>query len=329
LIVFQDKSDLVIQSSRLGMTKVTAIRRVDGVAGAGPLASANAAIVFLNGKDPQKVAILGVESGQPGEPTVDSGRQFRKNLADEIILDRNTAYRTKLTIGDTAIIRTTQGEKDKYFEMTVIGITSGQQLGLQPTVFVPLQTWEKIRTKSQAEIGNKTPMPNIAIVKIADGFSVSDVKARILAKIDNVQVGTNDEVIKALPGYTAQQSTLNTQGAFTLIIGILVIGGFFQIQVLQKVAQIGVLKAIGTTTRSVALASVFQIVMVTTIGVLIGSVFTFLLSLSFPPSIPIVFNGMTSLFAIIALLIIGPLGGLVSIQYAARIEPLRALGLSS
>jgi putative ABC transport system permease protein len=43
------------------------------------------------------------------------------------------------------------------------------------------------------------------------------------------------------PGYSAQQSTLNTQGGFTLFIGILVIGGFFQIQILQKVAQIGVL----------------------------------------------------------------------------------------
>jgi len=260
---------------------------------------------------------------------VNAGSQFRKNLADEVILDKNTAYRSGLKVGDTAILRSTQGEKEKYFEMKVIGVSDGEQLGLQPTVFVPIQTWEQIRPKSQAEISNKTPTANIAIVDVADGISPDLVKARILSKVDDVQVGTNDEVIKSLPGYTAQQSTLSTQGAFTLIIGILVIGGFFQIQVLQKVAQIGVLKAIGTTTPTVAMASVIQIILVTTIGVFIGSLFTYLLSLSFPPSIPIVFNGLTSLLAVIALLVIGPLGGLVSIQYAARIEPLKALGLSS
>ena len=56
---------------------------------------------------------------------------------------------------------------------------------------------------------------------------------------------------------------------------------------------------------------------------------TFLFSLTFPPTVPIVFNGMTSLIAIIALLLIGPLGGLVSIRYAVKIEPLKALGLST
>jgi len=122
---------------------------------------------------------------------------------------------------------------------------------------------------------------------------------------------------------------LNTQGAFTLFIGVLVIGGFFQIQILQKVAQIGVLKAIGTADPVIGLASVIQILVITVIGVVIGGLLTFLFSLTFPPTVPIVFNGATSAIAIIALLLIGPLGGLVSIRYAVRIEPLKALGLAA
>jgi putative ABC transport system permease protein len=134
---------------------------------------------------------------------------------------------------------------------------------------------------------------------------------------------------QATPGYSAQQSTLDTQRYFALLIGILVIGGFFQIQILQKVAQIGVLKAIGSSNAVVAAASVIQIVAVTVVGVAIGGLLSFLFSLSFPPTVPIVFNGTTSAIAVIALLLIGPLGGLVSIRYAVRIEPLKALGLSS
>jgi putative ABC transport system permease protein len=108
-----------------------------------------------------------------------------------------------------------------------------------------------------------------------------------------------------------------------------VIGGFFQIQILQKVSQIGVLKAIGTSNPIVAWSSVIQIVVITVVGVAIGGLMTFLFSLFFPPTVPIVFNGATSAFALAALLVIGPVGGLVSIRYAVRIEPLKALGLNS
>ena len=329
LIVFQENADLVIQSSRLPTSKVNAIRRVEGVAQAGSFAYASAAIVVAGEEEPVKIALLGLEANEPGTPVAVEGRQFRRNLADEVIIDSNTAYRSKLKVGDTLVLRSSQAEKEKTFDLTVVGIAEGQQLGLQPTVFIPIQTWEEVRPKSSAEIGNKTPTPNVVIIKTSKGFSPDEVKANLLSEIEKIEVGTLQEVIEALPGYTAQQSTLNTQGAFTLIIGILVIGGFFQIQVLQKVGQIGVLKAIGTTTPTVAIASIIQIVLITTIGVFIGSFLTFLLSLGFPPSIPIVFNGFTSLIAIIALMAIGPLGGLVSIQYASRIEPLKALGLSS
>jgi len=77
------------------------------------------------------------------------------------------------------------------------------------------------------------------------------------------------------------------------------------------------------------MASVIQIVVITVIGVAIGGLLAFLFSLTFPPTVPIVFNGTTSAIALAALLLIGPLGGMVSIRYAVRIEPLKALGLSS
>jgi len=73
---------------------------------------------------------------------------------------------------------------------------------------------------------------------------------------------------------------------------------------------------------------VIQIVVVTAIGVAIGGGLTYLFSLGFPPTIPLAFNGSRSLLAVIALLLIGPLGGLVSVIYAVRIEPLKALKLA-
>jgi putative ABC transport system permease protein len=156
---------------------------------------------------------------------------------------------------------------------------------------------------------------------------VDVVKARLLTTVPNIEVTDIATTINNIPGYSAQQGTVQTQGFFTLLIGVLVIGGFFQIQILQKVPQIGVLKAIGSSNGVVGWAAVIQIIVVTAIGVAIGGGLTYLFSLGFPANIPLVFNGTRSLVAIALLLFIGPLGGMVSIIYAVRIEPLKALRL--
>jgi putative ABC transport system permease protein len=329
LIVYPAKSDYLIAASRLGRDSLAAVRRVEGVADAGMLGTASANLVLPGSEGALKVAMLGVEPGKTGEPQVVEGQQLSTELADEVIIDANTALRSGVKVGDTIRLRVTQGTDDELFDLKVVGLTDGQQYSLQPSIFVPFYTWDRIRPKSEAEVNNSNPIPNVFLVKLNDSAQIDEISQRITSQVDNVEVATIDQAIQALPGYSAQQSTLNTQGGFTLFIGILVIGGFFQIQVLQKVSQIGVLKAIGTPNPVVAAASIIQIVLITVIGVAIGALFTFAFSLFFPPTVPIVFNGTTSALALVALLLIGPLGGLVSIRYAVRIEPLKALGLSS
>lgn len=329
LIVFQAKADFLISASRLGRERLADVRRVDGVADAGMLGTANATLILPGDAEPLKVSMLGVEPGRTGEPQVVEGRQLGFDQAKEVILDQNTALRSELVLGDTLTLRVTQGTQDEFYDLEVVGITDGQQYSLQPSIFVPFNTWDQVRPKSEAEVNVSTSVGNVILTRLDDPSQVETVGQRINAQVDNVEAATKDEAIQALPGYSAQQSTLQTQAIFTLIIGILVIGGFFQIQILQKVSQIGVLKAIGTANPAVALASVLQIVVVTVIGVAIGGVLAWLFSLTFPPTVPIVFNGTRSAIAIIALLLIGPIGGLVSIRYAVRIEPLKALGLSS
>ncbi len=329
LIAYQAKSDFVIQSSRLGRDRLASIRRVEGVQDAGMLGTASGALILDGNPAPLKVALLGVEPGHTGEPRVMDGRQLGTDLSDEAIIDRNTALRGKLKVGDTLTVRVTQGTRDEFFELKVVGITDGQQYSLQPSIFAPFFTWDRIRPKSEAEVNSSTSVANVILVKLEDASQIEAVGQRLMSQVKNIEVATLDTAINALPGYSAQQSTLNTQGGFTLFIGVLVIGGFFQIQILQKVSQIGVLKAIGTANPIVAWASIIQIVIVTAIGVAIGGLLSFLFSLTFPPTVPIVFNGTTSAIAIAALMLIGPLGGLVSIRYAVKIEPLKALGLSS
>ncbi len=109
---------------------------------------------------------------------------------------------------------------------------------------------------------------------------------------------------------------------------MLVVGGFFQIQTLQKVAQIGMLKAVGASNWTVGSSAIAQIVTVNAIGVLIGAVGTFLLTINFPVTVPIQLTGQAALVSVVALMLIGPLGGIVSVIALLRVEPLTALGFA-
>jgi putative ABC transport system permease protein len=168
---------------------------------------------------------------------------------------------------------------------------------------------------------------NIVAVRLADPARRAAVAQALDTQVQDAQAVDAVTAYTALPGYTAQQSTLDTMRYFALVIGVLVIGGFFQIQTLQKVPQIGMLKAIGASNPVVGLASILQIIVVTVAGVAMGSLFSLGLGLFFPPVVLIVFASRAVAAAIIALLLIGPIGGLVSIRYSVRVEPLTALGL--
>ena len=122
---------------------------------------------------------------------------------------------------------------------------------------------------------------------------------------------------------------MNTIRIFTLLIGVLVLGGFFQIQTLQKVAQIGMLKAIGASTLTIAVAFILQIVYTTILGVALGTLGTFALAFGLPPTVPIAITPESAAVAIASLLIIGPMAGLISLVVLLRVEPLTALGLAS
>ncbi len=325
LVVFLDKSDYNISASRLDSSTARTLRRVDGVSDAGPIYTSNTEIVSL--EEPLKVSLLGVEAGRPGMPALIEGREFRGGEAREVVIDRGVSLRSNIKIGDLIEIRSTQGVDDEFFTLEVVGVVDGQSYFFQPTIFVPPATWEKIRPQSEADLNSDTPYPNIIAVRLINPDQIDVMKTRLVDEVSKIEVADINTTINNIPGYSAQQGTVQTQGFFTLLIGVLVIGGFFQIQILQKVPQIGVLKAIGSSNGVVGWAAVIQIVVVTAMGVGIGGVLTYLFSLGLPPTIPFVFNGVRSLAAIILLLSIGPLGGLVSIIYAVRIEPLKALRL--
>jgi putative ABC transport system permease protein len=327
LIVYQDGVELSVAASRIGRSRLNEIRRVEGVADAGQIGTSSSTIVLPDG-DTLDVSLLGVEPGKPGEPPAYQGRGLERSRSNEAVIGLNVALRTGLGVGDTLTLKSVQGTEEEFYDVEIVGVSDGQQYFIQPSVFLPYLTWEKVRPQGSTGSNRGELISNIVGVKLTDPDDLESVAQRIQSEVSNVEVVNRETAYKATPGYAEQQSTLDTQRYFTLFIGILVIGGFFQIQTLQKVAQIGMLKAIGASTGTIALSAITQIVAVNAFGVFLGTMGSLLLSLTFPVDVPIVFTGEAVATAVISLLLIGPLGGFVSVYLLTKVEPLTALGLA-
>lgn len=328
IILYQANIDLSIPSSRIDRSRVNDVQRVDGVKDVGAISFSNAAIPVGQASMPLKVSLIGVEPGKPGEPPAFEGQNLKGKRDNEAVIDKNAALRTGLQVGDVFTIKTVQGTEEKFFPLTVAGITDGRQYSIQPSVFVPYLTWDDIKPKATLDNMPSTPIFNLMAVQLENPQDFELMVSRLEKQVGQVEAVDRETAYKSTPGYTAQQSTLNTQRLFTLLIGVLVVGGFFQIQTLQKVAQVGMLKAIGTSNVAIAIAFLLQIVTVTILGVIIGVGGTLLLALSFPVTVPIIFSPASVIAAIISLMLIGPLGGLVSVRILVKVEPLTALGLA-
>lgn len=329
LILFQEKADLSVAASQMGQSLMNDIRRVPGVAEAAPIGFTNVFVRFSMEQEPLAVSLLGVEPGKPGEMIAYEGRGLGSSRANEAILDRNVARQTGLQVGDSFTVESTQGTVDQFYDLEVVGISDGQQFFFAPSIAVPLNTWDRIRPRPTDSPSGSELVFNIVAVQLENPDELLPMADALEAQVKNIAAVDVVTAYESAPGYSEQQSTIQTQRGFTLLIGVLVVGGFFQIQTLQKVVQVGVLKALGAANRTVALATTFQIIVTNFFGVLLGGLATLLLVLTFPEGIPITFEGNQVQLALITLLLIGPLGGLMSIRLLTRVEPLTALGLSS
>ena len=327
LIVFQEAARLSVSASRIERSTQRAIRNVDGVRAAGPIGFSSASIPVGVEGDLLDIALIGLEPGLPGQPPVVEGPGLVRRTTDDALIDRTVALATGAGVGDWITLRSIQGSDAEFYDVRVRGICDSRKYGLRSSVFVPYVTWARIRPKALVGAGEDDLSCHVMALQLQDPSQSWAVAEALRTRVGDLQAVDLVTAYEATPGYSEQQSTLTTQNTFALLIGLLVIGGFFQIQTLQKVPQIGMLKAVGTPSGTIGTAIIIQILIVTLVGVAIGSAVTYAISLGFPPTIPIVFELESAATAIVTILIIGPVGGLVSIRYALSVEPLIALGL--
>jgi putative ABC transport system permease protein len=332
LVVYQEQADLQITASRVGLDTSRDLRTISGVEAAGAIAVTNVSLSRGEGETPLRVTLIGVQPGQPGEPPVIRGEGLFNIRADETIIDANIASRLGVDVGDTITVLSVEGTKEKAYDVRVVGVTDSRQFFIQPTLVVPYLTHLKLSPRGGPIVNTGAGDPpvsfNVVAVRLNNPEDVTGMEAKITRVYDDLEAADIVTAYQNTPGYSAQQSTLDTQRWITLLIGVLIVGGFFRIQTIQKIAQVGVLKAIGTPNWQIVAATLFQITIINTIGVLIGGLITFGLTLVIPPTVPISIPPAVAAATLGSLLLIGPLGGAASVGVLLKAEPLRALGMA-
>jgi putative ABC transport system permease protein len=199
LIVFQEQANLSLPSSQLSNDTKRKINRVSGVDEVGAIGFSSVFVTNDRNEWEDGMSLFGVEPGKPGEPVAVEGRQLDSDRAKEAIIGRNVALSTGLMVGDTLVIKSTQAGEEELHSLEIVGISDGQQFFFQPSIFVPLQTWDLIRPTPIVDKGRSSITYNIVNVKMVDPPKEEDLAQLIQQEIQDVEV-TDRRHVKSL-GY--------------------------------------------------------------------------------------------------------------------------------
>jgi putative ABC transport system permease protein len=311
-LVYSASSRLSVIRSELSSQVVTEVGRRERVQQSAPLG-----YMSVNSQSPNgeiaAIALLGYLPGQLGEPKVLKGRQLEAVDRRGILVDAKFLKSSKLAIGDTlAIVNRLQ-----VYDFTVIGEVSEGYFFFQPVVYLLLDTLREVKygmTTSDA------PLASLVLVKGKDLAGAKTADFEIVSK----QTGFAN-----IEGVKGQQQTVIALRLFGFLIGALVVGIFFYVLTLQKVQQVGTLKALGASNSFLFIQMLTQVLATIVIGVLVstGAAYgTYELLSRLPQTVPISFTAETFLITSGLFIVTGLVGLIFSLRKVSSIDPIIAIG---
>jgi ABC-type antimicrobial peptide transport system permease subunit len=147
-------------------------------------------------------------------------------------------------------------------------------------------------------------------------------------KTADFEIVSKQTAFANIEGVKGQQQTIDALRLFGFLIGALVIGIFFYVLTLQKIQQVGTLKALGASNSFLFVQLLVQVLTIIIVGVLISTGLAYgtnvLLGL-LPQSVPISFTGGTFLITGGLFIVTGLIGLIFSLRKVSRVDPVIAI----
>jgi len=265
---------------------------------------------FITVNDEQvNVTVFGTQDDAFLLPEVLEGKLFSKE--NEITISENLAEEG-IKVGDQVKI----GRSDETFK--VVGITPETSYTVSPVIYTSLDTWTKMKFANQPFASDKEQPINIIVTKSSD------------PKVDNqegtqLKVLATEDFIEKLPGFSAQNLTLNAMIYFLFVVATAIVGIFMYVITLQKTAIFGVMKAQGISSSYIARSVIAQTFFLAVVGVGIGLLATIGSGLILPEAVPFQSNALFFAAVSIMMVVVAIIGAFFSVRTIVKIDPLKAI----
>jgi len=311
-IAYSDNAGLSVIRSEVGEATIAAARRAAGVTDAAALGYVAANYRSEHGRI-RSAAFIGYDPGTIGEPRATRGRSLTTADRYGLLADKGFLKASGLKVGDTVDIRVRLASTP----FVIVGEIDQGAFFFQPAVYVLRATWRELKYGDIPDADQ--PAASIILLK----------GKHIIGKGPGYEAVNKDTAFANIEGVSGQQATVVSLRVFGYVIGALIIGVFFYVLTLQKVAHIGVLKAVGASSFFVFRQVLIQVVVITGFALAVAVPLAFLTEQALqtlPDTVPIAFTNRMVLTTSALLFVTAVAGALFSGRQVAGVDPIIALG---
>lgn len=196
----------------------------------------------------------------------------------------------------------------------VVGFTKGAYYGHVAAGYISTQSYQKIL---------QTVNPNAQ--KFYHGVAIEGNELDEI-QVPGVEIVEKAEIISNIPGYSAEQTTINMIVWVLVVISAAILGVFFYIITIQKEKQFGVLKAIGMPMSKITQMIIGQVLILTCVSVVAGNLITWGMSLMLPPAMPFYLKEGQAILVSVVFIVVSVVCSVFSTIKVSNVDPMISIG---
>ncbi|MFC3928556.1 ABC transporter permease [Streptococcus caprae] len=270
-----------------------------------PFSVERSAMAPKDSEDKLDVVYLAVEADSELVPEILSGSGLK--ATENGVLLSQSFEEEGLEVGDVV------KDRKSELELKVVGFVPSQSYTFAPVAYITAETLTAMKTAQ-----------NPAYQESVQALALLEKPGQVTIK--DLSLLSRGDLIGNVPGYTAQQLTINLISIVLLVVSAAILGIFFYIISLQKRQQFGIMRAVGLSSGEIIGQQFLQGFFLALVGVLMGNGLALLTMSLLPDKVPVAVDLTSSIIASASFVGMAILSILISCLQILKIDPVKIIG---